>query len=209
MSTLCWECDHPCKHNDNIVSAHWEKTMPPDSLFLIRVWNNRWEIWGPAIIIYWPSFLGIDWAQGVVGVWRNSKLKFSCLTFFFRERSSCYKAGVTEIKNRKWKIWELYPIVNHTKFPRKIIPISKCWIKADNGIVSLWRNCLKNGLGQGETQTSTFPKWWADGLSSEPMNDTSSVISANRSQRCHSVIIYFLRSETPCTLMTFVHISAG
>lgn len=126
-----WPC---CKHNDNIVSAHWEKTMLPDSLFLIRVWNNRWEIRGPVIIIYWPSFLGIDWAEGVLCVWRNSKLKFRLLPFFFLECSSCYKAGVTEIKSRKWKSRELYTLVNSNKFPFKMIPISKCLIKADAGM---------------------------------------------------------------------------
>ena len=37
VRTPCWESDHPCKHNDNVVSRRWEKTMLPNSLFLIRL----------------------------------------------------------------------------------------------------------------------------------------------------------------------------
>ena len=176
--TLGRPSDQPCKHDDNIVSVHWERTMPPESLFLISVWNNRWEIGGPAIIIYWPSFLGIDWAQGVLCVWRNSKLKFRLLPFFFLKCSSCYNAGVTEIKNRKWKIWELYAIVNRTKFPFEIIPISTCLINADNGMRACEEIFLKNCFGQGETRAGTFPKGWASGavcLLSRWVIDTSAV----------------------------------
>lgn len=92
VRTPCWESDHPCKHNDNVVSRRWEKTMLPNSLFLIRVWNNGWEIHAPAH----PQSLSIGlhfWALIELGVflcvWRNSKLKFRILPFVFLDRSSC------------------------------------------------------------------------------------------------------------------------
>lgn len=154
----------PCKHSDNIVSAHWEKTMLPDSLFLIRVWNNRCEIQGPAIIIHWPSFLGIDWAEGVLRAWRNSKLKFRPLAFFFPECSSCYKAGVTEIKNRRWRTWEFYTLVNCNKSPFQNDSNKQMFDQGRRWDVRSWRNCFDNCSGQGKTETSTFPKWWTSQL---------------------------------------------
>lgn len=92
VRTPCWESDHPCKHNDNVVSRRWEKTMLPNSLFLIRLWNNGWEIHAPAH----PQSLSIGlhfWAlielRVFLCVWSNSKLKFRILPFVFLDCSSC------------------------------------------------------------------------------------------------------------------------
>lgn len=150
----------------------------------LESWNNRWETQGPAIIIYWPSFLGIDWAYGVLCVWRNSKLKFRPLPFFFLECSSCYKAGVTEIKNRERESWELYTLVNGNKFPFEIIPVSKCSIKADEEMCAHGEIVLTTVLVKGKHRR-------ASSLNGGQVNSWHIICNfANRNQPHHSVILF-------------------
>lgn len=155
--TQCWESDHLCKHNDNIVSAHCQKTMVPNSFFLIRVGNNRWEIQGPTIIIYWPSEHWLSLGDFCVCV-KKKQIKIQASPFFFLECPACYNAVVTEIENRRLKTGELPSSLS------KLLQQAKARSR-QMMVCELVKKCWRNSFGQEDTD-STFPKGWAPCFSS-------------------------------------------
>ena len=143
-----------------------------NSLFLIRVWNNRWETQASLR----PQSLSIG-----LHFWALIELRVFCLceetaneNSEFSHFSSWTVHLVIKLGWQRWKVvsrrfgsyihlCEPYQLPFQNYSNKQMSDQGRWW---DGGS---WRNFAENCFGRGKTQTSTFPKWWADTLSSESM----------------------------------------